>query len=69
MRFGDDQKTADIIYHIEEGQPYTVESIEISGNAFFDEATLRQETKLGAGSLYSADRLEFDVKKIRGRYL
>jgi outer membrane protein assembly factor BamA len=67
--FGKNQSTAEVIFHIEEGPVYLVDSIRFSGHQFFDEATLRQEMRLREDFYYSQDRAEFDVKKIQGRYL
>ena len=66
--FLDDHKKVDIIFHITEGPVYTVGSIVIMGNQFLDTETLRKDMKLREDFYYSADRLDYDVKRIRGLY-
>ncbi len=66
--FGEGKKTATIVFHIDEGPVYLVDSIRFVGNTFFDEATLRQEMRLREDFYFSQDRAEFDAKKIRSRY-
>ena len=67
--FGKEQKTAEVVFHIEEGPVYLVESIRFTGHTFFEEATLREEMRLREDYYYSQDRAEFDTRKIQGRYL
>ncbi|NLW84609.1 MAG: outer membrane protein assembly factor BamA [Phycisphaerae bacterium] len=67
--FDDDKKTAEVIFHIEEGPVYLVDSIRFTGHTFFDQAQLRQDLRLREDFYYSHDRAEFDARKIRGRYL
>jgi outer membrane protein assembly complex protein YaeT len=67
--FGKAQQSVEIVFHIEEGPVYLVDSIRFSGHTFFDEAALRDEMRLREDFYYSQDRAEFDTKKIRGRYL
>lgn len=62
------RKEARITFTIEEGPQYRVASIDLSGYDFFEEAALRKDLKLQAGSLFSVDRLEFDRKKILNLY-
>jgi outer membrane protein insertion porin family len=68
ITFSDDKKKAYLEFYISEGPSYTVESISILDNQFFDAATLREGFKLTENGLYSNDRAEFDAKKIRSRY-
>jgi outer membrane protein assembly complex protein YaeT len=68
VTFSDDKKKAFLEFFVAEGPSYTTESITIGGNQFFDVTALREGLKLTEGGLYSADRAEFDTKKIRGRY-
>jgi outer membrane protein insertion porin family len=68
VTFSDDRKEAYVEFIVTEGLSYTVESIQISGNQFFDTTALRKEFKLSENSLFSNDRVEFDAKKIRSKY-
>jgi outer membrane protein insertion porin family len=68
VTFSDDQKKAYIEFSITEGPSYTVESIQISGNQFFDAAALREGFKLTENGLFSNEQAEFDAKKIRSKY-
>lgn len=67
--FGKDKETAEVIFHIEEGPVYIVDSIRMTGHTFFDEATLREDMRLREDFYYSQDRAEFDARKVRSRYL
>jgi outer membrane protein insertion porin family len=66
--FSDDRKKAYVEFHVSEGPSYTVESIQISGNNFFDSAALRDGFKLNENGLFSNEKAEFDAKKIRSKY-
>jgi outer membrane protein insertion porin family len=68
VTFSDDRKKAYVEFHISEGPSYTVESILISGNNFFDAAALREGFKLDENGLFSNERADFDAKKIRSKY-
>jgi len=68
VTFSDDKQKAFLEFYISEGPSYTVESIGIAGNQFFDAAVLREGLKLTENGLFSNDRAEFDAKKIRGKY-
>jgi outer membrane protein insertion porin family len=68
VTFSSDRKKAYVEFSLTEGPSYTVESIQIDGNKFFDTAALREEFKLNDNGLFSNDRAEFDAKKIRSKY-
>ncbi len=68
ITFSDDKQKAFLEFYISEGPSYTVESIWIAGNQFFNAAVLREGFKLTENGLFSNDRAEFDAKKIRSRY-
>ena len=68
VAFSDDKKKVYLEFYVSEGSSYTVESISILDNQFFDAVVLREGFKLTENGLYSNDRAEFDAKKIRSRY-
>jgi outer membrane protein insertion porin family len=68
VTFSDDRKKAYVEFLVSEGPSYTVESIRISGNNFFDVAALREGFKLSENSLFSNERADFDAKKVRSKY-
>lgn len=69
IAFGKDNKTANVIFHLTEGPVYLVDSIRLTGNAFFAESTLREGLKLREDYYFTQDRAESDTKKIQSRYL
>jgi outer membrane protein insertion porin family len=66
--FNEDKSKATLEFVISEGPSYTVDSILISGNKFFDVPRLREGFKLVENGLFSSDRAEFDSKKIKSKY-
>jgi outer membrane protein assembly complex protein YaeT len=68
VTFSEGKKEAFLEFDIFEGPSYTVESIQITGNRFFDVSALREGLKLAEKGLYSNEWAEFDAKKIRGKY-
>lgn len=68
VSFSEDRRTAEVTFRVTEGPQYKVASMVLSGYLFEDEEALRSELKLKPESPFSPDRLEYDVKKIRGRY-
>ncbi len=66
--FGKDKKNATVLFHIVEGPVYLCDAITLTGNAFFDESTLREGLKLRQDYYFTQDRAEFDAKRIQGRY-
>ncbi len=68
VTFSDDKKKAYVEFRVAEGPSYTVDSIRIGGNKFFDVAALRENFKLAENGLYSDNNKEFDAKKIRSKY-
>lgn len=68
-KFGKDDQSVEIVFHIEEGPVYLVDSIRFSGHTFFDETTLREDLRLREDFYFSQDRADFDARKVQGRYL
>lgn len=67
-RFSDDKSLVFISFTVYEGPCFTVDSIAVSGNQFFDDKALLEGTKLKPGQSYSSSEAEYDVKKIRNHY-
>jgi outer membrane protein insertion porin family len=57
-----------VIFTIVEGPVYRVGSVTISGNTFFDTATLMSDLKLKPDAFFSYERADLDAKKIQSRY-
>jgi outer membrane protein insertion porin family len=68
VSFSEDKSKAYLEFHVTEGPSYTVESILVYGNKFFDVVRLREDMKLIENGPYSDDRADFDAKKIRSKY-
>jgi len=68
VSFSEDKSEAYLEFHVTEGPAYTVESILMYGNKFFDVVRLREQMKLIENGPYSDDRADFDAKKIRIKY-
>lgn len=69
VEFSEDRPKVRVTFNINEGPLYIVNSIAIQGNRFFETPELRKDLRLLEDAPYSADRLEYDVRKIRSRYL
>ena len=54
----------DIIYHISEGRPYTVNEVKIVGTKTIDSAELRRVTALKEGEPYNIDIVQADEKRL-----
>ena len=57
-----------IIYHVEEGPPYNIESVYIDGNKILPEDRLRKVTKLTPGQRYDKDVVQTDMKRMKDLY-
>ncbi len=68
VTFNDKRTKAFVTFNISEGPAYIVDSIQFTGNTFFDAETLQEDTKLRQDYYYSEAWAEFDVKKIRAKY-
>lgn len=68
VSFNDDKSKATVTFTIVEGPEYTVDSIQFTGNTYFDEETLSEELKLRDNYLFSEAWAEYDGKKIRDKY-
>ena len=53
-----------LVYHISEGQAYTVRDVRIDGNNTFTEARLRQVTAIESGKRYDDSIVKADEKRI-----
>lgn len=69
VKFGDDGEKAFVTFNITEGSVYIVEEVVIKGNTFFDESIIRKNLKLKDDFYYSAERAEFDRRRIESLYL
>jgi outer membrane protein insertion porin family len=67
--FSEDKASAVITFTIDEGPVFLVDKIVLSGNEFFDEATLTENMRLIEGQYYSSAKAEYDAKQMKNRYL
>jgi outer membrane protein insertion porin family len=68
VSFNEDKSKVYVEFVVSEGPSYTVDSILISGNKFFDIPRLREGFKLTENGIFSDERAEFDSKKIKSKY-
>ncbi|MHC5074042.1 MAG: POTRA domain-containing protein, partial [Planctomycetota bacterium] len=66
--FAADYRQVNITFAIDEGRLYTLDSINIKGNAFFDEQKLREGFKSEVGQTYIEPRADSDAKRILSMY-
>jgi outer membrane protein assembly complex protein YaeT len=57
-----------VVYHIEEGPPYSVEAVRIDGNRAVPEDKLRVLTKLVPGQRYDKEVVQADMARLREHY-
>jgi len=63
-----DMAQVTVVYHIEEGRPYSIESVLIDGNKSLPESKLKTFTKLKPGQTYDRDVVQGDIARIREHY-
>lgn len=68
VAFNDDKSKATVTFTIVEGPAYVVDSIQFTGNEFFETARLQEGLKLREDYLFSEAWAEFDTQKILGVY-
>ncbi|MHC4271005.1 MAG: outer membrane protein assembly factor BamA [Planctomycetota bacterium] len=66
--FTADYKQVNITFAIDEGKLYTLDSINITGNSFYDEQKLKQGFKSEVGQTYIDPRADSDAKSILSMY-
>ena len=57
-----------LTFYLDEGQPYAVKSVSITGNERFAEDELRGEVELEPGATYNSAIEQSDISRIKGRY-
>ncbi|MFA5423809.1 MAG: outer membrane protein assembly factor BamA [Phycisphaerae bacterium] len=68
LQFSEDKKSAVLVFHITEGEAYTVDDINLTGITLFDEAELRKKLKLEVGKIYNDRKAEADVEQLVSDY-
>jgi len=66
--FAADQRGVVVTFRINEGPPYRVEKIVLTGNTFFTTEHLRAKMELAEGRVYQKDKADKDAKQITGLY-
>ncbi len=69
VEYNEAKTKAYVTYIIKEGPVYYLDSFSVEGNQFFTTDELTANLKSKIGSPYSAERVEFDIKQIRKKYL
>ena len=69
VEYNEAKTKAYVTYIIKEGPIYYLDSFTIKGNTFFTTDELTSNLKSKIGEPYSAKRVEYDIKKIRNKYL
>ena len=69
INYKKDNKKAYLEFKIDQGKQYLVDVIEINGNTKFADEILFEKTKLTVGSYYNEQRADFDIEKIKKKYL
>ncbi len=68
IQLSDDQKSARIVFTVEEGEPYCVGNITMSGPTIFSEAQIREAMPLKTGSVYSGKTVNDSVEAVTNLY-
>jgi len=68
VSFNADKSKVYLEFVISEGPSYTIDSILISGNKFFDVPRLREGFKLTENGIFSNEMADFDSKKVKSKY-
>jgi outer membrane protein assembly complex protein YaeT len=63
-----DLSTVNIVYHIREGQPYTVRKVRTEGNKVYDEPTLLAKAEVEGGKLYDEATVQADASRLSRYY-
>ncbi len=66
--YSDDEQWATLTFHLDEGEPYQVSSVEIIGHQEFSEDELRAGLTLTENMRYNPETQDRDVQWISGRY-
>ncbi len=64
----DDPAQVTVVYHIEEGSPYSVEAVRIDGNKLLPEERLMKVTKLQPGQRYDQEVVRADIRRVKDLY-
>jgi outer membrane protein insertion porin family len=62
LEYNEDKTSAVLVFQITEGNPYTVNQIELTGVTHFNEEELREKLKLEVGKIYNEKNADSDVK-------
>lgn len=68
VRPSEDLSTVTIIWHIDEGIPYTVRSVRVEGNTIYSTDRLKALVELKPGTRYDSSETAKDVRRIKSIY-
>ncbi len=63
-----DKKAIYITIKIDEGQQYTLGSVDFSGDMLFSEEELKEELQLKVGDVFATNKLQKDLKALQAKY-
>ena len=63
-----DPSKVDLVYHINEGLPYTVQQVKIEGNSLLPAEKLRSISDLKEGDTYNREVVQADIERIQTYY-
>jgi len=67
-QFSEDKRTVKLTFEISEGAAYTVNSIKLTGNTYFQEKELRDHFKLQTGKTFNQKTADADLETILKNY-
>ena len=68
LEYNEDKTSAVLVFQITEGNPYTVNQINLAGVTHFNEEELREKLKLEVGKVYNEKKADSDVKGLLTDY-
>ena len=68
VQMSPNQKEARVVFQVEEGRLFTVESIQIEGNEQFNDAQILEAMALKVGDVFSDDRVRKSSQELRSLY-
>lgn len=68
IELSDDQKSARVVFEIDEGRQYRVGNITLRGTAIFSEAQIREAMPLKVGSVFSANTVKNSTEAVSNLY-
>ncbi|MCI0456475.1 MAG: outer membrane protein assembly factor BamA [Gemmataceae bacterium] len=68
VRFNEDMRSVDVIFHIHEGMRYRVENVTVEGTRALDRDVVRHILRVKKGDVYNEPAVEADIRNITDLY-